>query len=119
MVWSKWFSFSICGILLAACDATGTAPSSSPGDGPLVVAQPVALQTSGTDSCGAVDYKFLEGQPLANTYDLRMPAGTRYLGRTMKRDATSPRRLTVVVSTRSPQMAFFEPTAKVVQVYCG
>ncbi|MEM6306895.1 MAG: hypothetical protein AAF701_02775, partial [Pseudomonadota bacterium] len=87
--------------------------------GAPVAGVPVALNTSGADSCGAADYKFLQNQPFAHTFDLVLPSNTRMLGRNQKRDATNANRMTLVVSTRSAGMAAFTADAKILKVYCG
>jgi len=105
---------------LSACGAPTSVPSSTvSAPTAAVVGVPVALQTSGQDSCGAVDYKFLEGQPFASTFDLRLPANTRYLGRRQAISAENASRLTFVVSTPSPSMAPYVEDAKILKVFCG
>ncbi|MEO0358156.1 MAG: hypothetical protein AAF386_07645 [Pseudomonadota bacterium] len=115
--------------LLAACDvptgggfggaSLGGASLGGGGGGTATAGVPVALNQSGQDTCGAVDHKFLEGQPFAHTFDLRLPASTRLVGRRQTAAVENPSRLTMVVSTRSPGMAAFTPDAKVLRVFCG
>lgn len=121
--------FALASILvLAACQQTvggggfgggGGLSLPSGGGGEAVAGVPVALNSSGTDACGAADYKFLEGQPFAHTFDLRLPANSRILGRRQQADATDGGRMTMVVSTGSASMAPFTPNAKIRRVYCG
>ncbi|MGV6840672.1 MAG: hypothetical protein ACWA40_10815 [Planktomarina sp.] len=122
-MYSRFLSSSlltaIAAVTLSACGAAVTTPTSNAPTAAAVVGVPVALQTSGQDSCGAVDYKFLEGQPFASTFDLRLPANTRYLGRRQAANAENASRLSFVVSTASPSMAAYTEDSKILKVFCG
>ena len=84
------------------------------------VASAVAIETTGTDECGAADYSFLVGESFVLTYDVALPANVRILGRHQVAEGdANPARMNVRVSTRSAAAAATSMDAKVIEVFCG
>jgi len=83
------------------------------------VAGRVAIQTSGTDSCGAVDFAFLTNEPYAITFDIALPRNALVVGRNQKLETVNPNRMLVRVSTRNAGAAENTPDARILSVTCG
>lgn len=83
------------------------------------VAGRAKIQTSGTDSCGAVDFAFLTGEPYAITFDIALPGNAVVIGRNQKLESVNPNRMLVRVSTRSAGSAENTPDARILSVTCG